>query len=191
MSMSGKLVGGIAVATLVLAGSQLIRDRDNPSWTSAARSISAQDGEKERASTSPVAAVPAPAAAAIPAAPGRAPAGDWERAMNAGPAESPEVRDVRIEPQRSRADVAAVTDAVPEAPITGAGALQPAAVDRLLDVGSKRSGRMRRAQPRRPSLRFAGRPNRCGSRCSARSEARSLPSRRNPIQFRQADRGSR
>lgn len=199
MSMAVKWVGGLAIGTLLLAGSQLIRERNNPDWTSAARSMSAPETERARASTPVAVVTPSPVSE---------PPSDVREFARAGaryrPFEDEHVgiapgRDVRAEPLRFPAVPDEKAIDARAAPVgSRVGAVERASVDKPLAPAvdspapvARTHGRLRKVQPRRPSLRFAGRSNGCGSRCSARFAKASLPTRRNPIQFRLADRGSR
>jgi len=192
MSMSVKIVGGIAFGAVLLAGSQLVRDREAPSWTAAARSVEVG----ERASTpvfSAATAVDREEGLPVPLpTPPQASRGASDR-------DKVRVRDVRVEPVRAPAPASIDASPPPSSSIQVA-ALQPpaetpaaVALDRGEDVEPNRGAaaeparpaRLRPSGPRRASLRFA-RSGRCGARCSASA---SLPNRYNPIQFRLADRG--
>jgi hypothetical protein len=206
MSMSAKWVGGITLATVVLVGSQLVRDREKPSWTSAARSVAAVEPEKARAST---AASPSTPDAAEAARPPEASLPAIGRALQGERRDAPAVRDVRLQPERAPASDGAANPEQPDARTLTAARdsaapahNRPAASapdDNLEDIEPRqdveaeprRGGRARKTAARKPSLRFASRAGRCGARCSSRSARASLPTRRNPIQFQLADRGTR
>lgn len=202
MSMSAKWVGGITVATVVLVGSQLVRDRE-PSWTSAARSVAAVEPEKARAS-SPASSLDAaeasrPPEASLPAI-GRALQGEHR--------DDPAIRDVRLQPERPPTPETAALEAPDAGAKTAARDSGEAAEKRPalptlgdtvddveprhnVEAEPRRGGRARKTATRKPSLRFANRAGRCGRRCWNSSARASLPTRRNPIQFQLADRGAR
>lgn len=198
------------MATILLVGTQLIRERENPNWTAGARSISVQEAEKQRAST-PTLSAPATQVSSIPDQP--TPVAGSARTPQTERPEPLPVRDVLIQPQRppeaevvsgrelvapqqsQAADVPADDD-TPSRSI-GADVREPGADRRPSvrtvetdDVEPRRGARLRKSS-RTPSLRFAGRSRACGSRCTVRPVRNALPTRRNPIQFQLADRGNR
>jgi hypothetical protein len=194
MKLSGKIVGGIAAAVLLVAASQFSRDRDRPEWTVAAVSTATPNAESDRVSTHNVGTSSAPIASKDHSETEQSPARVLQRSVDAIRIAASEGRDDG-EPHRDRRMEGTPSNDAPEAaPLkisrTVEAAENPEASAAVSSSRSEREfgNRTRKArQPRRPGVRSG----RCENGCYARSLRRSLPSRRDPIQFRLADRGSR